>query len=42
MPFSIEYSLEILILLSLHKIHSLDFPKDLHTAYDNRYHLKLI
>ena len=33
---SIEYNLKIsLELLSLHKIRSLDFPINLHTAYDN-------
>ena len=29
---TIEYNLKISLLLSLHKIHSLDFPINLHTA----------
>ena len=29
----IEYNLKIALLLSLHKIRPLDFPKNLHTAY---------
>ena len=33
--WTIEYNLEISLLLSLHKIHSLDFPINLHTAYYN-------
>ena len=33
--WTIEYNLKISLLLSLHKIHSLDFPINLHTAYDN-------
>ena len=32
---TIEYNLKILLLLSLHKIHSLDFPINLNTAYYN-------
>ena len=31
--WTIEYNLKISLLLSLHKIHSLDFPINLHTAY---------
>ena len=30
-----EYNLKILLFLSLHKIRSLDFPFNLHTAYYN-------
>ena len=33
--WTIEYNLKISLLLSLHKIRSLDFPKNLHTAYYN-------
>ena len=33
--WAIEYNLKISILLSLHKIRSLDFPIDFHTAYYN-------
>ena len=33
--WTIEYNLKISLLLSLHKIHSLDFPINLHTAYYN-------
>ena len=33
--WTIEYNLKILLLLSLHKIRSLDFPINLHTAYYN-------
>ena len=33
--WTIEYNLKILLLLSLHKIRSLDFPIKLHTAYYN-------
>ena len=32
---TIEYNLKISLLLSLHKIRSLDFPINLHTAYYN-------
>ena len=31
--WTIEYNLKILVLLSLHKTRSLDFPIYLHTAY---------
>ena len=31
----IEHNLKISLLLSLHKIHSLDFPINLHTAHYN-------
>ena len=31
--WTIEYNLKIPLLLSLHKIRSLDFPMNLHTAY---------
>ena len=31
--WTIEYNLQISLLLSLHKIRSLDFPLNLHTAY---------
>ena len=34
---TIEYSLKISLLLSLHKIVSLDFAINLHTAYFNYY-----
>ena len=35
-----EYNLTFSLLLSLHKIRSLDFPINLHTAYyNNHYHL---
>ena len=43
--WTIEYNLEISLLLSLKKIHTLDFPltDNLHIAYyNNHYHLKLI
>ena len=33
--WTIEYNLKISLLLSLHKIRSLDFPINLHTAYYN-------
>ena len=33
--WTIEYNLQISLLLSLHKICSLDFPINLHTAYYN-------
>ena len=33
--WTIEYNLKISLLLNLHKIHSLDFPINLHTAYYN-------
>ena len=33
--WTIEYNITISLLLSLHKIHSLDFPINLHTAYYN-------
>ena len=33
--WTIEYNLKISLLLSLQKIHSLDFPINLHTAYYN-------
>ena len=33
--WTIEYNLEISLLLSLNKIRSLDFPMNLHTAYYN-------
>ena len=33
--WTIEYNLEISLLLSLHKVRSLDFPINLHTAYYN-------
>ena len=33
--WTIEYNLKISLLLSLHKIRSLDFPINLHTAYHN-------
>ena len=33
--WTIEYNLKISLLLSLQKIHSLDFPIKLHTAYYN-------
>ena len=33
--WTIEYNLEISLLLSLNKIRSLDFPLNLHTAYYN-------
>ena len=33
--WAIEYNLKISLLLSLHKISSLDFPINLHTAYYN-------
>ena len=33
--WTIEYNLKISFLLSLHKIRSLDFPLNLHTAYYN-------
>ena len=33
--WTIEYELKILLLLSLNKIHSLDFPINFHTAYYN-------
>ena len=33
--WTIEYYLKISLLLSLQKIHSLDFPINLHTAYYN-------
>ena len=32
---TIEYNLKISLLLSLHKIRSLDFPINLHTPYYN-------
>ena len=32
---TIEYNLKISLLLSLHKIHSLDFPINLRTASNN-------
>ena len=35
--WTIEYSLKSSLLLSLHKIHSLDLPINLHTAYYNNY-----
>ena len=31
--WTIEYNLKVSLLLSLHKIHSLDFPINLYTAY---------
>ena len=31
--WTIKYKLKISLLLGLHKIHSLDFPIKLHTAY---------
>ena len=34
--WTIEYNLKISLLLSLHKIRSLDFPMNLHTAYYNK------
>ena len=42
--WTIEYNLKVSLLLSLHKIHSLDFPINLYTAYYNinHYHLTLI
>ena len=33
--WTIEYNLKISLLLSLHKIRSLDFPINFHTAYYN-------
>ena len=33
--WTIEYNLKISLFLSLHKIRSLDFPINLHTAYYN-------
>ena len=33
--WTIEYNLKISLLLSLHKVRSLDFPINLHTAYYN-------
>ena len=33
--WTIEYNINISLLLSLHKICSLDFPINLHTAYYN-------
>ena len=33
--WTIEYNLKIPLLLRLHKIHLLDFPINLHTAYYN-------
>ena len=33
--WTIEYNLKISFFLSLHKIRSLDFPINLHTAYYN-------
>ena len=33
--WTIEYNLKISLFLSLHKIRSLDFPLNLHTAYYN-------
>ena len=43
--WTIEYNLEISLLLSLKKFHTLDFPltDNLHIAYyNNHYHLKVI
>ena len=31
--WTIEYNINISLFLSLHKIHSLDFPVNLHTAH---------
>ena len=33
--WTIEYNLKISLLLSLHRIRSIDFPTNLHTAYYN-------
>ena len=38
--WTIEYNLKISLLLSLHKIRSLDFPTNLHTAYYNHHHFE--
>ena len=42
--WTIEYNLKLSLFLRLHKICSLDFPINLHTAYYiiNHHHLKLI